>query len=239
MSTALVPIDDLASLAEKLAPRSMLPEKLRNKPHDVLAIVMAGRELGLPPWASIRLLNVIEGKPVLTADGMVAVARGSGKCVSFDMIESTDKIATFETVRHGGKPQRMSFTIEEAKTAGLTNKDNWKKHSAAMLRARAQAALCRVVYQDVLAGVYSDDEAADFSRSRAPEPIDVEPEPDVDELAWQLRISTTTSDEMVDLRADYKALPDCDAKRRLADLISKRRSALSREVGQQMQEAAP
>src|SRR5690606_20465490 len=141
-------VDDLVSLAERLAPSQLLPEKLRGKIPDVLAIIVAGRELGLAPMASLRSLNVIEGKPVLNADGMVGIVRGSGKCVSFDLVESTDKVATFETQRTGGKPQRMSFTIEEAKLAGLLSKDNWKKYPAAMLRARAQAALCRLVYQD-------------------------------------------------------------------------------------------
>lgn len=226
MTTALVPVDDLVNLAEKLAPSSMLPEKLRNKPFDVLAIVMAGRELGLPPWAAIRSLNVIEGKAVLNADGMVAVVRGSGKCISFDMVESTDKIATFETQRHGGKVQRLSYTIEQAKAAKLTSKDNWVRHPEAMLRARAQSALCRLVYQDVLAGVYSDDEASEFSRSPAPV---IEPEIEVDELSWQLRVSAAATRADVDaLKVEFDALPKGEAKERIASLIKKRKSEMVR-----------
>jgi hypothetical protein len=235
-SQALIPVDDLVHLAEKLAPSTLLPEKLRGKVQDVLAIVMAGRELGLQPWAALRNLNVIDGKAVLSADGMVAIVRGSGKCEAFDMIESTDKVATFETMRAGGKPQRMSFTIEEARAAGLLSKDNWKKYPAAMLRARAQAALCRLVYQDVLAGVYSDDEAAEFGRA-API-VDVEPI-EIDELAWQLKVSAAASmDDLKALRAEFDALPDCDAKVRIADLVSKRRSQLAREYADRMAKGA-
>lgn len=237
MSTAIVhvPIDDLVSVAEKLAPSSMLPEKLRNKPHDVLAIVMAGRELGLQPWASIRMLSIIEGRPILSADGMVGLIRGSGKCADWTMVESTDKIATFETTRKDGKPQRLSFTIEEAKTAGLLSKSNWKNFPAAMLRARAQAALARMVYQDVLAGIYSDDEAAEFSRAPTIAATYDGPLEEVDELAWQLKVSACADvDQLKALRAEFDALPDGPAKQRIAELISKRRSVLVREYADQM-----
>lgn len=241
MTTAIVPVDDLVAVAQNLAPSSLLPEKLRNKPHDVLAIVMAGRELGLAPWASIRMLNIIEGRPVLTADGMVGLIRGSGKCEHWECIESTDKIATFETQRKGEKkPQRLSFTIDEAKAAGLTGKHNWKTFPAAMLRARAQAALARLVYQDVLAGVYSDDEAAEFARAPMPAPV-IEPEiePDIDELNWQLRVSAAASpDDLRALKPDFDALPDCAAKQRIADLISKRRSEVVRATADKWKENA-
>ena len=49
----------------------------------------------------------------------------------------------------------MSFTIEEASLAGLVKKDNWRKYTKAMLRARAISALCRVAFADVLAGLRS------------------------------------------------------------------------------------
>jgi hypothetical protein len=233
VTTALtiVPVDDLVSLAEKLAPSTLLPEKLRGKVSDVLAIVMAGRELGLQPMASLRCLNVIEGKPILNADGMAAVVRGSGKCIRLDMIESTDKVATFETERAGGKLQRISYTIEQAKTAKLTSKDNWVRHPEAMLRARAKAALLRLVYEDVLVGVYSDDEAAEFARAPAVQESVIEAEViDIDELAWQLRVSAAADlDAVTALRAEYNELPDSAAKERIAKLIAGRRSALTRQ----------
>jgi hypothetical protein len=222
VTTALtiVPVDDLVSLAEKLAPSTLLPEKLRGKVSDVLAIVMAGRELGLQPMASLRCLNVIEGKPILNADGMAAVVRGSGKCIRLDMIESTDKVATFETERAGGKLQRISYTIEQAKTAKLTSKDNWVRHPEAMLRARAKAALLRLVYEDVLVGVYSEVQESVIEAEVI----------DIDELAWQLRVSAAADlDAVTALRAEYNELPDSAAKERIAKLIAGRRSALTRQ----------
>jgi len=145
-------------LATKLFASGLLNRGI-NRPEAALALIITGREFGLTAMQSLRGMHIIEGKPTLSADMIVALVRKSGACESFRMIESTAKIATFETRRVGDEgPTRMSFTIEEAQAAKLTGKDNWMKFPAAMLRARCSAALARVVYQDVVAGVYDPDE---------------------------------------------------------------------------------
>jgi hypothetical protein len=165
-SMALVPttLGEARELSAVLAKSALLPADLRGKEADVFVTVMAGRELGLAPMAALRSIHVIKGKPVMSADGMVAVALASGLAEYFRCVESSDKVATYETRRKGTpEPQLLSFTIEEAKLAGLTSNDNWKRYTAAMLRARAKAALCRDVYPDALAGVYDEDEARSFA----------------------------------------------------------------------------
>jgi hypothetical protein len=107
---------------------------------------------------SLRSLHLIEGKPTLSADLMAALVKRSPVCKSFKLVESTGKIATYETERVGEGVTRMSFTMEEAQAAGVANRDNWKKFPSAMLRARCIAALARVVYPDLLLGVYEQDE---------------------------------------------------------------------------------
>ena len=48
--------------------------------------------------------------------------------------------------------------MADAVTAGLAGGDNWRKHPKAMLRARALSAIARLVYPDLLLGVYDPDE---------------------------------------------------------------------------------
>lgn len=165
----LIHVDELTRLAQMLSKSSLLPPDLRGKEADIAVTVMAGRELGLAPMASLRSINVIKGKPVLGADAMVGLVLSAGVADYFSFIESTATIATYETKRKGAPhPQRLSFTFEQAKAAGLTGNDNWRKYPDAMLRARAKAALARDVYSDVLAGCYTEDEAAAFSDYRPP-----------------------------------------------------------------------
>lgn len=167
-------------LATTLSAARTLPEALQQKPADVMAIVMAGAELGLAPMQSIRALVLIKGKPTLSADAMGALVKSRRDvCTWLRLVESSATIATYETLRNGDPgPTRLSFTIEQARTAGL-NGDNWKRFPDAMLRARALSALCRAVYPDLLLGVYDPEEldAAPAPREVNAPPVVVAPQP--------------------------------------------------------------
>lgn len=163
---ALMPksLGEVQTLAEMLAKSDLLPEALRGKPADVAVQVMSGQELGVPPMAAIRSVHVVQGKPILSADLMVALAYGSGKCVYFKRVAETSESVTYETLRVGwDKPQQLTWTLQMAKDASLHLKDNWRGHRRQMLAARAKAELARDAYPDVLAGVMTDDEATDVS----------------------------------------------------------------------------
>lgn len=146
-------------LADALSLANTMPNALKKSPADVLAIVMAGAEIGLAPMQSIRGIVLIQGRPTLSADAMGALVKSSPKCEYLQCTESTALVATFKTQRKGDpEPTTLSFTIVEAQQAGLAGGDNWKKYPKAMLRARAQSAICRLVYSDLMLGVYDPDE---------------------------------------------------------------------------------
>jgi hypothetical protein len=160
-------IDEVRTLASMLSKSALLPNDLRGKEADIAFSIMAGQELGMPPMAAIRGVHVVKGKPVLSADAMVGVVLGRGIAKFFRCVEESPESVTYETHRHGDpEPQRMTWTMEDAKRAQLTGGDNWKKYPRAMLKARCKAALARDVYPDVLAGCYTEDEAREFSDDR-------------------------------------------------------------------------
>lgn len=241
---ALVPttISETQQLAAIYAKSKLLPPDLQGKESDIVVTVMAGMELGLAPMAALRSIHIIKGKPVLSADGMVAVVQGSGLCEYFVGIESSDKIATYETKRRGAPvPQRLSFTIDEARLAGLTG-DNWKRYPAAMLRARAKAALARDVYPDAIAGVYTEDEmpsepsrpglsmlASRGRESVAPEPVqDAEIVGEDDGFEVKLRACRTIAD-LAGFVAPLKAMSEGTHKSRMRAVYAEVRTALLAE----------
>jgi 5'-3' exonuclease len=125
----------------------------------IAAAIMAGRELGLGAVASLSSIHIIKGKPTMAPQGMLALIMGSGKAEYFDCVETTVHKAVFVTKRVGSKNEtRLEFTIQQAQQMALTGKDNWKKQPDVMLRWRCVAALARLVYPDVVLGVYSEDE---------------------------------------------------------------------------------
>lgn len=167
----LTGFEDAERRAEKLAKSSLLPPDLRGKPADVMVVMVTGHELGLQPMQAIRGIHVIKGRPVLSADLMVALCKRSSECEFFRLVSTSPKEATYETKRKGDpEPTRMQWTIEQASAAGLMGNDNWKRHPDAMLRARCSSALARAVYPDLVGGMYEEDEGKEIARA-APRPV--------------------------------------------------------------------
>lgn len=174
-STALTVVkrsdDDLVALAERLSKSTLLPKSMQGKMPDVLVTIMAGQEMGLAPMASLRAFHVIEGKPVISSDGMVALVISSGKAAYFDCVSESDASVTYETLRVGSKaPQRCTWTMEMARAAALHQKDNWRLYKRQMLGSRCRSELSRRVYPDVLMGCYSDDEGVGWREPSGAEP---------------------------------------------------------------------
>lgn len=137
-----------------------------NAPACLAAIVM-GRELGLSAIASLRGIHVIEGRPSLSAGLMVALVLRSGLAEYFEPVTISDTVATFVTKRKGARREvTLTHSIEMAEQAGLVKPNsNWLKVPTDMLVARCQARLARLVYPDLLAGLYSAEEVEEFGRA--------------------------------------------------------------------------
>lgn len=164
LALAIVPrsLPEVQTLAEILSKSTLLPDDLKGKAPDVVVQILAGQELGLAPMAAIRGVHIVKGKPILSADTMVGLCLSSGLCEYFVQVDASDKAVTFETKRKGSPvPQRVTWTIEQAQKAAIDKKDNWRMHPRQMLSARARSELARLVYPDVLAGVYVPEEHVD------------------------------------------------------------------------------
>ena len=141
-----------------------------SSPEQALMLLMTGRDLGLSYAQSLRAFHVVQGRPVLSAAGMVAVCLRSGVCEHFRTVESTDTVATVEVKRRGDPARRVTFTIDDARRAGLAQRETWKSYPSRMLLARAQAWAAREVFPDLLLGLYDEDEVAAPARP-APVPV--------------------------------------------------------------------
>ena len=130
------------------------------KPEEAAMLIITGQELGLSPMQSMRGIYVVSGKPVLSADLMVAVVRRSGLCESWRTVESTPDRCTITTRRKGeSSDSSRTWTAADAKRAGLiTGRGTWAAYPATMLRHRCAADLAREVYPDVLMGLYDPEE---------------------------------------------------------------------------------
>jgi hypothetical protein len=162
MSNELSILQADLSLAATLIKSGLLPASVKT-PEAAVVIIMTGRELGLLPLQALRSISVVEGKPTLSADLLLALAYKSGHCTGYEILELTDEKCVVQIARNGIVKPPYSYTIEEARKAGLASRPNWQRHTKAMLRARATAAACRAYFPDVVLGLYTPDELDDLS----------------------------------------------------------------------------
>jgi len=121
--------------------------------------IQAGREMGLPPFASMSGIHLVQSKPVLGANLIATLVKNDPR---YDYrIKQADGQACILTWYESGKPVGESaFTIAEAQAAGLAGKDNWKKYPSDMLFARAISRGARRYAPGLFGGapVYTPDE---------------------------------------------------------------------------------
>lgn len=146
-----------------LAATKFLPEAIQT-PEQALAIMLAGRELGLPMMVSFRSIELIKGKVTIKAASQLSLIIKAG--IRYKWIEKSNSRACIELERDGILAEQFEFTIDDAVRAQLPGKNrdgtpnNWIKYPAAMLRARAITAAIRAYCPDVL-DAYDPEELAE------------------------------------------------------------------------------
>ena len=159
---AIRDMGELNSVALTVAKSGLFGAKT---PEQAFVAIATGMELGLKPMQALRNIVVVQGRPTFSADGGFAVVRNHPEYGGIRWEKQDDKEArcVITRVSKGGQLKEEfpgSFSIKEAATAGLANKDNWKNYPARMLRARALSYACRDAFPDVLNGLYTPDEIA-------------------------------------------------------------------------------
>lgn len=150
-------MSDLLTFSEGLLKSGFLPQAIRTK-EQAAAIILTGQELDLPPMLSLREVNVIQGKPTLSAQLMLTLAYTRIPGFKANVIDSTDTRCVVEFIRPGQKPYLHEFTMQDAESLKLLEKDNWKKQRKTMIRWRCISSGLRITAPDAIAGFYTAEE---------------------------------------------------------------------------------
>jgi len=137
--------------------------------------ILAGAEMGIPPFTSMTGIGIINDRPAVHANLMASKIKGSGK-YDFIIIEHTDEKCILDFYQNGKKIGFSKFDLTDAAKAGLLGKDNWKKYPRNMLFARAISNGLRWYCPDALNNipVYTPDEL-DHAEDESGNPKDVAP----------------------------------------------------------------
>lgn len=157
-------LDEAWRLCNIIATSGFAPKSYENKPEKIFIALQMGAELGMKPMAALQSIGIVNGIPALYGDGFL------GKCMSHPAYEwhkewydgEGDQLEAFcQVKRRGNEPHTISYTVKEAKDAGLWTKDVWKKHPKRMLLWRARTAF-RDKFADILKGFKIYEEVLDY-----------------------------------------------------------------------------
>ena len=143
--------------ADVLINSGFLPQAIKT-PAQAVAIMLTGRELGIPTMQALRQINVIQGKPTMAAELMLALAYQRIPGFRYAVVKSTAQECVCQFERPGHKPYQHTFTLADAAALGLSGKQNWHTQPATMLRWRCISSGLRLVAPDAIAGVYTPEE---------------------------------------------------------------------------------
>lgn len=132
---------------------------------QAVTLMLVAQSEGLHPAMAARDYHIIQGRPSMKADTMLARFQQSGGKVEWTDY-GDEKVAGKFSHPQSPVPVLISWTMEMAKRIGLAGKDNWKKYPRAMLRARCISEGVRTTYPAIAAGVYTPEEIHDFAPSK-------------------------------------------------------------------------
>lgn len=169
---ALVPrtIEEAFRLSTAIATSGLAPHGMK-EPEKVLVAIMAGAEIGLAPLQSVQSFAVINGRPTLWGDALVAIVKARGVRVRTWLDGEGDAmIARCEVTRPDtGEVTPGEFSVDDAKKAKLWGKTGhdgkptpWVTHPKRMLQMRARAFALRDGCADMLRGIAVREEVEDY-----------------------------------------------------------------------------
>jgi hypothetical protein len=189
MGLAPQSIEEGWRLATMLAKSELVPKQFRNKPEDCIVAIQLGAEIGFAPMQALQSIAVINGRPGIWGDGLLALilasplyqdhdeyfevggVRRDGLTLDDLKHDATAAVCTFW--RHGKSlPVTRRFTIGQARKAGLLGKEGpWGGYPDRMLAMRARGFAARDTFADLLRGIRSGEELRDLPPVDAPPPI--------------------------------------------------------------------
>ena len=143
--------------AEVLVKSGLLPQSVKT-PAAAVAIMLTGRELGIPPMQAFRSIYVVNGNPTISTELMAALLLQAG--VTYQIEHLDTETATISFKRPNGMTFTSTFTMKDAAAAGLAGKGTWKQYPKDMLYNRAFSSGARKIAPDVLAKLYTPEEIA-------------------------------------------------------------------------------
>ena len=195
---SLVPttIEEMEKFAEKLSKSILVPKDYQGKPANCFVAIQWGLECGLAPLQALQSIAVINGKPSMYGDSLLAMVRADSRCLGVQETQEGGVATCIIKRKHSDgsvEEIKRTFSMKQAQQAGLSNRPTWKAYPERMLQHRARGNAIRDAFPDVIHGLISAEEAQDYD-----EPKDITPTqeavaaPTIQELTGEEKMTNMT-----------------------------------------------
>jgi hypothetical protein len=143
-------------------------------PAQALALGLLCQAEGRHPAEAARDYHIINGKPSLKSEAMLARFQQAGGRVEWHEYTHDSVSGTFSHPQGG--TLKVSWTMQDATRAGLTSNPTWKKFPRQMLKARCISEAVCGIFPAVLSGLYAPEEVSDITTvytEPAPAPLQI------------------------------------------------------------------
>jgi len=159
----VMPVNDIMIMAKTFAESGMFTDA--KQMGQAFVKIQAGQEIGIPPFAAMSGIHIIQGKPTIGAGLIASTVKGSGK-YDYKVIKLDDKICSLDFYQGKENIGNSTFTIDDAKKALTKNIDKFPKN---MLFARAISNGVKWFCPDVFAGpIYTPEEMPEETTEDVP-----------------------------------------------------------------------
>jgi hypothetical protein len=176
-STAIVPADqrgtaisynvsDISRMGEIVAQSGLFGIKT---PQQAAALMLVAQAEGRHPASVAMDYHVIQGRPALKSERMLARFQACGGRIQWTS-HTDQKVAAKFSHPQGGEVE-IDWTMERAKAANLTGKENWRAYPRQMLRARVISEGVRACFPAACGGAYTPEEVQDFVPADEPRQV--------------------------------------------------------------------
>jgi hypothetical protein len=153
----LITVDQIQTMANAVVKSQLFGMKTVEQ---ATALMLIAQAEGYHPALAARDYHIIQGRPTLKAETMMARFQQQGGKVEWNVLTNEEVTATFSHPMGG--TATITWNMEMAKAAKLSDKDNWKAYPRAMMRARVVSEGIRTVFPGVVLGVYTPEEVQDI-----------------------------------------------------------------------------
>jgi hypothetical protein len=197
-------LEEGIKFSELLSKSALVPADYQGKPANVLVAIQWGMELGLQPLQALQNIAVINGRPSVYGDALLAMVRSDPRCLGVNEYqegEGDERTAVCTVKRkHSGEDEEITrtFSVAQAKLAGLWGKRGpWTQYPERMLQHRARGNALRDGFPDVLSGLMTTEEVQDMAPMKDVTPsTDVTP-PTIEELQQPKKVAKKTKPKKV------------------------------------------